>query len=95
MSKFIFLSYGYETPTEEIMEAWGNWFASIADKMVDGSNLGAGREITKDGSKELPLGLDSITGYVIINADNLDEAENIAKTCPIITSLRVYELMSM
>ena len=35
MKKFVFLTYGYETPTQEIMDVWGNWFASIGDKMVD------------------------------------------------------------
>jgi hypothetical protein len=90
------LKKGFETPTPEIHEAWGNWFASIADKIVDSGNpFGAAREITQAGSKELPLGLDSITGYSIINAENLDEAEEIAKTCPIITGIRVYEAMSM
>ena len=96
MKKFMFLSVGFVTPTPEIEDAWGKWFESIGDKIVDGgSPFGAAREITRDGSKELPLGLDSITGYVIINAENLDEAEKIAKTCPIITGMRVYEAMSM
>ena len=67
MKKFIFLSVGFVTPTPEIMEAWGKWFGSLADKTVDGGNpFGAGIEITRDGTKELPLGLDSITGYTII-----------------------------
>ena len=96
MKKFVLFTYGYETPTEEIMEAWNNWFASIGDKLVDsGSPLGPGREITHNGTKELPLGLESLTGYLIINADNMDEAEKIAKDSPIITSVRVYEAMSM
>ena len=96
MKKFVFLTYGYVTPTQEIMEDWGNWFASIADKMVgDGAHFGPGREITHDGSKELPLGLDSITGLLTIKAENLDEAEKIAQGCPMITSTRVYEVMSM
>ena len=96
MKKFVFLTYGYETPTEEIMDAWNNWFESIGDKMVDnGSSLGAGREITSTETKELPLGLESLTGYMVINADNMDHAEKIAKDCPIITSVRVYEAMSM
>ena len=78
------------------MDAWGKWFASIGDKTVDsGFRFGAAREITRDGSKELPIGLDSITGYTVINADNLDEAEKIAQTCPFITGIRVYEAMSM
>ncbi len=96
MKKFIFLSIGFETPTPEILEAWGKWFQSIEDKTVDGgSPFGSGIEITRDGTKELPVGLDSITGYTIINAENIEEAEKIAKTCPIITGIRVYEAMSM
>jgi len=96
MKKYLFLSYGFETPTQEIMEAWGKWFASIADKMVDsGSHFKDGREISRAGTKELSLGMESLTGYLIFNADNLDEAEKIAKGCPIITSVRIYEAMAM
>ena len=96
MKKFVFFHYGFETPTQEIQEAWGKWFASISDKIVDsGSPLGPGREISRSGTKELPLGKESLTGYCIINADNLDAAEKIAQGCPIITSIRVYEAMSM
>ena len=96
MKKFVMLAIGFETPTPEIMEAWGKWFASIGDKMIDSGNpLGAGREITHAGIKELPLGLDSITGYMMIKAESLNEAEQIAKTCPIITAVRVYKAMSM
>ncbi len=96
MKKFVFLHYGFVTPTEEIKEAWGNWFASVGDKFIDmGSPFGSGKEITKDGIKELPLGLDSITGYSIINAENIDEAVKIAETCPFITGIRVYDTQSM
>ena len=96
MKKFVLLTYGYETPTQAIMDAWGNWFATIGDKIVDSGNpFGPGREITHTGTKELPHDLGAITGYTIINADNIDEAVKIAKGCPIITSIRVYEAMSM
>ena len=96
MKKFIIFHYGYENPTPEIMGAWSKWFESIGDKMVDpGSPLGPGKEISASGTKELPLGLESLTGYTVINADSFDEAEKIAKSCPFITSVRVYEAMSM
>jgi len=36
---------------------------------------------------------DSISGYTIIKAETLDDAEKIAKGCPIIVSTRVYEIM--
>ena len=96
MKKYVFLTYGYVTPTQEIMDAWSNWFASIGDKLIDsGGFWGPGREITHTGTKELALGMESITGYLIINADNIDDAEKIAKDSPIIASVRVYEAMSM
>ncbi len=96
MKNFIFLQYGFEQPTPEIMEAWGKWFASIGDKMVEsGGPSRPGREIAHEGTKELPMGLDSFTGYSIIRAENMDEAEKIAQACPIITSVRVYEIRAM
>ena len=83
-------------PTSEIMGAWSKWFESIGEKIVDpGSPLGNGREISRSGTKELPMGLDSLTGYTVINAESMEEAEKIAKSCPMITSIQVYEAMSM
>ena len=96
MKKFVLIHYGFETPTHEIMKAWNEWFESIGDAIVE--NVGpfmAGREITKDGSQELPRDLTAITGFTIIQADNMDEAAKIAQGCPSITSIRVYELMQM
>ena len=52
-----------------------------------------GREITVSGTSELPFRKDSITGYTIIQAEDLDEAEKIAAQCPIVSSTRVYEIM--
>lgn len=91
-----FFFYGYETPTQEIMDAWSNWFASIGDKIIDsGSPFRTGRETIHNGTTDLTLGAESITGYLIINAESRDEAERIARGCPIITSIRVYVAMSM
>jgi hypothetical protein len=96
MKKFLILHYGFEMPTREIMDAWNKWFASIGDKIVDpGSPLGPGREITRSGTKELPMGLESLTGYTVIKANSIEEADKIAKGCPMITSVRLYEAMSM
>jgi hypothetical protein len=87
------LHYGFEKPTPEIMAAWQKWFESVADKTVDqGGFHGGAREISHDGSKDLPMGMDSITGYSIINADSLGDAETIARENPFIASIRVYEI---
>jgi len=92
VKKFVFLSYGFKTPTPEIMAAWGKWFGSIKNNTVEMIGLGNGREISNAGTKDLPLGLESITGIVIVKAESLDEAEKIAKSNPFITSIRVYEV---
>jgi hypothetical protein len=95
MKKFLFLHYGFEKPTPEIMVAWGKWFESMKDNIVDmGGHFTRGREISKAGTKDLPLRLDSITGFTILRADSLDEAETMAQTNPYISSIRIYEMMS-
>ena len=40
----------------------------------------------------MPWGIDSITGYNIIEAEDLDAAEAIAQSIPFIASIRVYEI---
>ena len=92
MKRFMLLHYGFEKPTPEIMAAWGEWFESIADRTVAQDGLGRGREISGNGTRDLPLGLESITGYNVIEAEDLDEAERIARSNPYISSIRVYEI---
>lgn len=94
MKRFMMLHYGFEKPTPEIMAEWNKWFESIADKAVEHGGFVAGREVSKSGTEDLPMGMDSITGYSIIEADSLDEAEAITRNNPFIASIRVYELRS-
>jgi hypothetical protein len=56
--------------------------------------FGNGREISKGGTKDLPLGPDSITGFMIVNAASLDDAEKMAQGNTFISSIRVYEVRS-
>ena len=95
MKKFVLLHYGFEKPSPDIMKAWEEWVESIADMQVDQGGFGAGREISSSGTKDLPMGMESITGYTIIKADSLDDAEKLAKDNPYIASIRVYEIMGM
>ena len=94
MNKFVLLTIGFTQPTPEIMESWMQWFQSIEDKIVDQIGLRNGKEVTKNSITELPMDKDAITGYVVINANNIDEAILIAQSCPMITSTKVYEVMS-
>lgn len=94
MKKFVLLHYGFEKPTPEIMAAWGKWFEATKPNMVDMGGFGAGREISRSGSKELPLGPDSITGYTILTAASLDAAAKLADGNPFVSSIRIYEVRS-
>jgi hypothetical protein len=95
MKKFVLLHYGFVKPTPEIMAAWGKWFESIKDNIIDmGEGFSGGREISKAGTKDLPMGPDSITGFTIVRADSLDDAEKMARSNPYISSIRVYEVRS-
>lgn len=96
MKTFAIFTYGFVPPTDDIKRAWGAWFASLGDTMVDmGGPFVSGKEISHTETKDLPLGLDSLTGYCVIRAESFADAEAIAKACPMITSVRVYEAMPM
>ena len=92
MKRFMLLHFGFERPSPEVMAAWGKWFDSVADRTVEHGGFRAAREINHDGTKDLPMGLESITGYSIIKAQSLDEAETIAQGNPFIASIRIYEI---
>ena len=96
MKKFVILCQGYQEPSKEVMDAWMQWFGEIKEHIVDSGNpFGPGREVTKSGTKDLSLDKEAITGYLIINAESIEVAEKIVRNAPIITSMRVYEAMSM
>ena len=92
MKRFVFLSFGFKPPTPEIMSAWGKWFESIKGNIVEMGGFGAGVEISKTGTKTLPTDLEAITGFLIVNAKDLAEAQKMAASNPYIASIRVYEV---
>ena len=96
MKKFLFLYKGYKTPTPEIGQAWMDWFASVGGAMVDSGNpMSGGVEVFPDDIKMIEAGLESFTGYSIINAETMEDAITLAKTNPMITSVVVYDLAKM
>jgi hypothetical protein len=93
MKKFMLLTYGFETPTPALMAAWGQWQGSVADRIVEHGGFQGGREVLRSGTRDLPLTPDAITGYCILEAESLDEAEAIARRTPFMTGIRVYEMV--
>lgn len=92
MNRYVLIHVGFENPSPEMMEAWGKWFALIGDKNAENVGFGAAREVTHSGTNDLEWGQDSYTGYSMIDAEDMDEAEAIAKACPFIKGIRVYEV---
>ncbi len=97
MKKFVVLTYGFTSPTQDVQKAWGAWFAAAGSRLVDpGSPFGRGVELTRTGRAELTLESPTpLVGYCILNAESLDEAEQLVSTMPIIDSVRIYEANSM
>ena len=98
MKKFVLLYTGTrdQAPTDESTAAWGEWFASLGDKVVDAGNpFGQGREVSAGNTTELSPSAAGVTGYTLINAQDIDEAEKIALAHPTVESILVYEAMPM
>jgi hypothetical protein len=77
------------------MEQWERWFASVGDAVVDwGSPFGPSATVSPDGSVATGAA-SSLTGYSIIAAHDLDAANEMAKSCPVLRtggSVDVYEV---
>jgi hypothetical protein len=78
------------------------WIDNIADKeqLADGGNhlSRSGKVLKKNGIVDEPYqaGQESLAGYIIIFAENMDEATSIAQKCPILkgdlTSVEIREI---
>ena len=88
------------------MEKWSKWMGGMAEKglLVGGQPLEyAGKTLIDSGTKVIdrPLaeGKELIGGYLIVKAENLDEATILAKGCPGFehdgTSIEVREIAAM
>lgn len=93
MKQFTKLTYGFEPPSPEIMQAWNDWFGSVGDRIVARGHFPRGHEYSKAGDRALPMAADSITGYLIVRAEDLGAARHMASTNPFISAIRVYEIM--
>ena len=93
--KFLFLYQGMED-TPELRKAWSAWFASLDGKFLDsGSPLGGGRTVTATGAVDAPMTSDAFTGYSLVTADSLAQAEEFAASCPSVEGVRIYPALSM
>ncbi|MCP5076126.1 MAG: hypothetical protein GY947_22880 [Rhodobacteraceae bacterium] len=101
MPKYIFAYHGdtMAKPEEvaQVMEAWGNWFAALGEAVVDGGNPCSVSKTVSDGSVSDGGGSNPISGYTLVNADNIDAACDLVKGCPVLAhgTVEVAECMEM
>jgi len=93
---------GSMAETEEaqaaVMEAWNDWMDAVGESLLDAGNpVAQSRLVGADGSIREVEG-NPVTGYSIVEADDLDAALEIARGCPVLAdggSVEVAELVDM
>ncbi len=92
MPKYILAYHGGQMAESEAeqaaaMAAWGAWFGSLGDAVLDGGNpVGRSKTLAADGSATDGGGANPISGYSLVDATDLDAAVSLAKGCPILAS---------
>jgi hypothetical protein len=84
--------------TPEQQQAWGAFFKTLGDHIVDGGNpLIPTRAVIKDG--KVSTVIDTAVGYYMITAESLEEACELTKGSPFADmpgcEVRVYETQQM
>ena len=98
MARYLFVYHGGGMPESEeagkkAMEAWGNWFGSRGEKVVDGGNpVGPSTTVMSDGSVVNDGGSNPASGYGVFEARDLEEAISMARGCPILADGGSVEL---
>jgi len=88
MTKFVLITRGGSMPDSpeegaKVMQAWNDWFTQIGPSIVDlGSPVSQMRTVAADGSvaRGNPQ---PVTGYTVIEADDMDAALALAKGAPL------------
>ena len=104
MAKYLFVYHGATAPTNEVeikktMDAWGAWFGSMGKAVIDGGNpVGKSSTVHSNGSVTNDGGAYPVSGYTLIEAPSLSDAQAMAKGCPILAaggSIEVAQAMDM
>jgi len=99
MGKYVYVYYAGSDTDAGDSQAWGEWFGKLGDKLVDAGNpFNEGGQAVYQGGV-MPVTDKPITGYSIVSADSMKEAEELAKGCPLVASkdgvVCVYEALPM
>lgn len=103
MAQYLFIYHGGgvpETPEEQEQEmaAWGAWFGTMGNAVIDGGNpVGKSTTVFADRVEDNG-GANPVSGYGKVEAGSLEAALEMAKGCPILKrggSVEVAEAIEM
>lgn len=105
MSRFVlFLTGGgmpeSEAEQERVMAAWGAWYQELGAAVNDpGNALATAKSIVNGKVNDGAVSSPQASGFVILNANSMDAAVELAKGCPILEGgngqVTVYEALEM
>jgi len=99
MGKYVYIYYAGKDSDGGSADEWGKWFGELGDKLVDGGNpfAGGGQAVNKGGV--MAVQNPPATGYSIVAVDSMEEAVELAKGCPLMSStdgtVCIYEALPM
>ena len=102
MNNFLLMYTGGGMPESEeeqaaVLKAWGDWFETLGEKLVDGGNPTGpmAKTIKSDGSVVDGPDGKMATGYSILKAESFDDALALAKGSPMLDgggNITLYEI---
>ena len=101
MAKYVLVYKGGEmgeTPEaqQKAMEAWMNWFGSLGASVLDGGNPFGPSSSISQGGRVTDGGGSALSGYSIIDAASMADANDKASGCPVLHNggtVEVYEAL--
>lgn len=101
MAKYVLLYSGgamanTQAERDKVNQAWGGWFGKLGKALVDGGNpfSDKAKSVSSDGKVKDGVSGERATGYSIVEAGSVEQAAELAKDCPVLTSggrITVYE----
>ena len=102
MAKYIFAYHGGKKPEseeamQEMMARWQAWIGNHGDAMTDPGNPVGMSKTVSSGSVADDGGSNPLSGYSMVEADDMDAALAIAKGCPHVDhgTIEVAEIMEV
>lgn len=102
MANYIFAYHGGkkpDTPEEgaKLMERWNAWLEGLGAASVDpGNPVGMSKTVSSSGVEDNG-GPNPLAGYSVVEADSIDAAVDMAKSCPFLEmgTIEVAEMLKM